>query len=1751
MQTSGIGDKDGLDNLSLEYQWVTVDDGGETDVAGATGPAFTIGSAEVGKAIRVRVSFTDDLGYREILTSEATAEVTAGSNRTATGLPTITGTLEVLQTLRAHTSSIGDEDGLGNVSFKYQWVAMHGGLENEIQGATGPTHTLRSAELGKTIKVRVSFDDDGGYREILTSAATAEVTTGSNQPSTGLPTITGTPEVLQALTAHTSSIGDEDGLDNVSFEYQWVAIDGGGETDIPGATKAIHTLVAADRYKTIKVRVSFDDDRGYRETLTSAATEEVALAPNTPATGSPTIRGSSAVLQVLTTSTAGIFDENGVDSGSFTYQWLAVDDDIDKDIEGATYPAYRLSSAEQGKAIKVRVGFIDNAGNEETLTSAATATVRADRVGRKSCPAGARPPSPIDVAVTSVPVVVESTTDDYFVLYSSQTVGGTRLEYPVLVKRGEDGPTTLEENVEALPAERYRVEKYLITHPADVDGDCVDDITELDDPAGMNPVNPAHLDPADGVVIIPDEETFDDFAYSIRFNVGDYRRRGDVNSIKFTILGIDTGRPVVYFIDKSIGWHNSFALNLSIDLREGSDVAGQIIRYDNVFAPDGSLGIYVFEMDDFPNFAKNHYVYGLLAASIPPIADNLIYSPRRTLNHLGSGQQAAYEASRMDVMLDSELHPAGDFAPLNPGETYGYLRIMPLDEQPNPRDIVIYENLPNDLPPVAGIITTVPQTPLSHVNLRAMQNGVPNAFVRNALDDDNIDDLVDSHVYYQVTGDGYTIRATTPAEVEAHYASSRPADAQTPQRDLTATSITPLSEIGFDDWDAFGVKAANVAVLGTLGFPSGTVPDGFAVPFYFYDEFMKHNDLYDDIEDMLADPDFQTDYDTMASELKKLRKKIKKAETPDWIETALTTMHATYPEGQSLRYRSSTNNEDLPGFNGAGLYDSKTQHPEETEEDGISKSLKQVYASLWNFRAFIEREFHRIDHTASAMGVLVHPNYSDELVNGVAVSVDPTYATEGAYYVNSQVGEDLVTNPEANSVPEELLLHSDGTHTVIALSNQATDDQLLMTSEQMAQLRQHLTAVHDRFKELYGIEGGEQFAMEIEFKITSDNVLAIKQARPWNFGPVASGLNSTATGQPTISGTAQVGETLTADTSGIDDEDGLTNATYSYQWMADDGASETDIAGATSTTYTLSNDDQGKTIKVQVSFTDDAGNEETLTSEATAAVEARANNPSTGAPTISGTVRVDETLTANTSGIADEDGLTNATFAYQWMAGDGASETDIAGASSSTYTLSDDDQGKILKVRVSFTDDTGNEETLTSQATALVKPRVNNSATGQPTITGTARVGETLTLDTSGIDDEDGMESVTYFYQWLSDDLTMKQDPRKIRGANDTSYELTVSEVDTVIMVQVYFADDAGNAESLRSEATVLVEPRANNPSTGTPTITGTLQVGETLMADTSGIADEDGLTNATFSYQWMAGDGASETDIAGATSLTYTLSDDDEGRTLKARVSFTDDAGNEEVLTSQATAAVGPAAEEMVWESELTVGRVPNVFPDALGYPASEDHGGSLSPDHFEIDGTVYTVEFLLHFAEGLWLGIDQELPVDFTLSVGGSVYEGSESKVPVTGSGSGGYWWPSPIPNWSLDESVQVSLTIQSRESMASRDKAPLTAYLRYIPSAHDGQGTFTFELRFGEEPEPDFSYKTLRDSAFTVTGGSVVNARRLNKPSNVRWEITVRPDGNGEVTIILPATADCEAVGAICTGDDRMLFNRIELTVAGPAG
>ena len=428
---------------------------------------------------------------------------------------------------------------------------------------------------------------------------------------------------------------------------------------------------------------------------------------------------------------------------------------------------------------------------------------------------------------------------------------------------------------------------------------------------------------------------------------------------------------------------------------------------------------------------------------------------------------------------------------------------------------------------------------------------------------------------------------------------------------------------------------------------------------------------------------------------------------------------------------------------------------------------------------------------------------------------------------------------------------------------------------------------------LVDADEGETIKVNVSFTDDAENEESLTSEAT---SAVAGKPNSPATGAPTIGGTVQVGETLTANVSGIADEDGLDNAQFSYQWLADD----TEITGATSFTHTLVDADEGETIKVNVSFTDDAGNGETLTSAATATVAAKPNSPATGAPAISGTAQVGETLTAETSGIADADGLSDATFSYQWLASDGTTDTDIQYATGSTHTLVDADEGKTIKVGVSFTDDAGNEETLSSAATVGVATKPNSPATGAPIIGGTTQVGETLTAETSAIEDEDGLSDVAYTYQWLAADT-------EIAGATSSRYTLANTDEGKTIKVRVTFADDAGNDETLTSAATVAVAAKPNSPATGAPMIDGTVQVGETLTADVSGIEDADGLETEAFSYRWLADD----IEITGATGSSYTLTSDEEGKSIRVGVSFTDDASNEESLTSEATVAVMAAEPE------------------------------------------------------------------------------------------------------------------------------------------------------------------------------------------------------------------------------------------------
>ena len=317
-------------------------------------------------------------------------------------------------------------------------------------------------------------------------------------------------------------------------------------------------------------------------------------------------------------------------------------------------------------------------------------------------------------------------------------------------------------------------------------------------------------------------------------------------------------------------------------------------------------------------------------------------------------------------------------------------------------------------------------------------------------------------------------------------------------------------------------------------------------------------------------------------------------------------------------------------------------------------------------------------------------------------------------------------------------------------------------------------------------------------------------------GSIAPEWGTPAEHAASIPGTPQVGETLTADipnvvdanvlhraastlqwavgdiaNAGIDGN-GLDNATYTYQRAV--GVS--DIDGVTSPSYALTSDEEGDTVQVQVSFTDDEDFSETATSVAMATVEATpvANNPATGLPTISGTPQVEQTLTADTSAICDEDGLSNVSCSYQWIAG-GA---DI-GATAPSLALIASQMGHDIQIRVTFTDNADNSESLTSTATATVAAKPTPLTTSFGNVPDSHDGGNEFTFDRSFSENiKAGYERVRDDAFTISDgDITRAQ--RKPQGSNQTWTSTVEPAGDRTVSITLPQTTDCNDTGAIRT----------------------------------------------------------------------------------------------------------------------------------------------------------------------------------------------------------------------------------------------------------------------------------------------------------------------------------------------------------------
>lgn len=470
-------------------------------------------------------------------------------------------------------------------------------------------------------------------------------------------------------------------------------------------------------------------------------------------------------------------------------------------------------------------------------------------------------------------------------------------------------------------------------------------------------------------------------------------------------------------------------------------------------------------------------------------------------------------APEIPCISADELYGAQIYQALNPQEGYGWLRKIDISQIDNAylgrHDIVVVNGVPLDIPVISGIITTDFQTPLSHVNVLSHNRGTPNMALKNAWSNPEISKLDGKLVHLVVTSDTFLLYETTADKAQAFWDTHEPKDPKVLECNDDTAGLFDMNDLSHESIPIVGAKAANFAELTKIKLDGNSLPvpeASFAIPFYYYRLHMKQNKLDLSLENMLRDSLFNSDQKYKESLLSKLRDNIENSPLDQELIRLVEQKIRAAGNYSSIRFRSSTNVEDIEGFNGAGLYESHTAKLNDPKKT-IEKAIKKVYASLWTFRGFEEREYFKIDHRSAAMGILVHRSFSDEQANGVAITKNIYFPYVPAYTINVQIKGISVVSPPQGFIADQLLFHvfnSDAYQNpaIEFISHSNVNDGIsVLTEAETAQLARWLTAIKQRF--YYSILKNTQldyyqFAMDVEFKFDGpDRKLYIKQARPY------------------------------------------------------------------------------------------------------------------------------------------------------------------------------------------------------------------------------------------------------------------------------------------------------------------------------------------------------------------------------------------------------------------------------------------------------------------------------------------------------------------------------------------------------------------------------------------------------------------------------------------------------------------------------
>lgn len=486
---------------------------------------------------------------------------------------------------------------------------------------------------------------------------------------------------------------------------------------------------------------------------------------------------------------------------------------------------------------------------------------------------------------------------------------------------------------------------------------------------------------------------------------------------------------------------------------------------------------------------------------------------------LVSNGNAATQLAGIDathVISVDHLFGKQQYQPMVLERSYGYLQKVGKNDFDthnfSSHDIILTDFLPNDLPYCQGILTTAFQTPLAHINILSHNRKTPNCAYKPAWDDKNIQKLVGKLVCYEVLPDTFYLKEATLSLAQIFWERNHNMPMRKLSCNLRETALLDVQKINRKSISIVGAKAANFGELEKIKLPDHTkipVPEAaFAIPFYYYQQHISQNGLQSKIDEILYSDSISNDRTLLYKHLKALQDDIVAAPLNRDLLQRLTDKLKSYPDYTEFRFRSSTNAEDIPGFTGAGLYDSKTGSLTRPDKS-IEKAVKKVWASLWTPRAFEERMHAHIDQSNLAMGILVHRAFGTEEANGVAITRNLYRDAYPAITVNIQKGENSVVLPESQATAEQFLLKyswpingSDGFAVDYISHSSLNDFQPLLTTDELKLLASYLYAIKKHFYYAGGsvVLGSEffDFAMDIEFKLDKGSrKIYVKQARPY------------------------------------------------------------------------------------------------------------------------------------------------------------------------------------------------------------------------------------------------------------------------------------------------------------------------------------------------------------------------------------------------------------------------------------------------------------------------------------------------------------------------------------------------------------------------------------------------------------------------------------------------------------------------------